>query len=130
MGQERERFEFSETVPSMEAYSASLRCEVAEGRYSSSLALVVENGRLKSADWRSRVSPGEHPCELAGLEQRPLAGGLQFAAGRCNVTLRNLGEFVRVTADGCAEMCGSQGYLEPMLIDRRGRCQLLRPQAR
>jgi hypothetical protein len=27
-------------------------------------------------------------------------------------------------------MCGSQGYLEPVLIDRRGACQLLRPQSR
>jgi hypothetical protein len=129
-GQERERFEFSESFPSMEAYSANLRCDVAEGRYSSSLALVVENGKLKGADWRSRVSPGEHPCAVTGLEQRALDGGLRFAAGRCSVTLRNLGEFVRVTADDCAAMCGSQGYLEPMLIDRRGRCQLLRPQAR
>lgn len=129
-GQERERFEFSETFPSMEAYSASLRCEVSDARYASTLALAIENGKLKSAEWRSRVSPGEHPCTITGLEQRPLAGGLRFAAGRCSVTLRGLGEYVRVTADGCSAMCGSQGYLEPMLIDRRGHCQLLRPQSR
>jgi hypothetical protein len=35
-----------------------------------------------------------------------------------------------VSADGCAEMCGSQGYLEPVLVDRRGNCQLVRPQVR
>lgn len=129
-GQERERFEFSETFPSMESYSGNVRCEVSEGRYASTLALAVENGKLKSLDWRSKVSPGEHPCTVAGLEQRPQEGGLRFAAGRCSVTLRNLGEFVRVSADSCASMCGSQGYLEPLLVDRRGNCQLLRPRTR
>lgn len=129
-GQERERFEFSEAFPSMDAHNASVRCEVSEGRYASTLALAVENGKLKSIDWRSKVSPGEHPCVVAGLEQRPQNGGLRFAAGRCSVTLRNLGDYVRVTAEDCAAMCGSQGYLEPLLVDRRGNCQLLRPRAR
>jgi len=129
-GQERERFEFSESFPPMETYSTSVRCEVSEGRYASTLALAVENGKLKNVDWRSTVSPGEHPCALTGLEQRPQNGGLRFAAGRCSVTLRNLGDYVRVTADGCAAMCGSQGYLEPLLVDRRGNCQLLRPRSR
>lgn len=129
-GQERERFEFSEAFPSMASYSGGVRCEVSEGRYASTLALAVENGKLKSLDWRSKVSPGEHPCTVAGLEQRPQNGGLRFAAGRCSVTLRNLGDYVRVTAEDCAAMCGSQGYLEPLLVDRRGNCQLLRPRAR
>ena len=129
-GQERERFEFSETFPSMDAHNASVRCDVSEGRYASTLALAVENGKLKSIDWRSKVSPGEHPCVVAGLEQRPQNGGLRFAAGRCSVTLRNLGDYVRVTAEDCAAMCGSQGYLEPLLVDRRGNCQLLRPRTR
>lgn len=129
-GQERERFEFSETFPSMEAYNASVRCEASEGRYASTLALAVENGKLKSVDWRSKVSPGEHPCRVAGLEQRPQDGGLRFASGRCKVTLRQLGDYVRLSAEDCAAMCGSQGYLEPLLIDRRGNCQLLRPRAR
>ena len=133
-GQQRERFEFSESFPPMDGYSASVRCELAEGRYASMLALAVENGKLKSLEWRSNVAPGEHPCMLAGpergLEQRPHNGGLRFAAGRCSVTLRDLGEFVRVTAENCAAMCASQGYLEPVLVDRRGNCQLLRPQTR
>jgi hypothetical protein len=68
------------------------------------------------------------------LEQRPpgdqLRGGLRFAAGACSVTLRSLGEVTRVVAEDCSAMCGSQGYLEPMLIDRRGHCQLLRPAQR
>ena len=126
-GQQRERFEFSETFPPMDAYSAALRCEVAEGRYASTLALSVESGRLKSLDWRSTVAPGNHSCALHGLEQRPHDGGLRFAAGRCSVTMRDLGEFVRVTAEDCAAMCGSQAYLEPLLVDRRGSCQLIRP---
>jgi len=129
-GQERERFEFSESFPSMDGYSAGVRCETAEGRYAATLAYAIESGKLKSFEWRSKVSPGEHPCTVTGLEQRRLEGGLSFAAGRCTVSLRDLGEYVRVTAEGCAAMCGSQGYLEPVLVDRRGGCQLLRPQSR
>ena len=133
-GQQRERFEFSENFPPMDGYSAAVRCETAEGRYSATLAYAIEAGRLKSIEWRSKVSPGEHSCSLAGLEQRPedgqMRGGLRFTSGRCSVTLRDLGESVRVAAEGCNDMCGSQGYLEPVLVDRRGSCQLLRPQAR
>lgn len=129
-GQQRERFEFSESFPPMDGYSASVRCETAEGRYASTLAYAVEGGKLKSVEWRSKVAPGDHSCAVAGLEQRPANGGLRFASGRCSVTLRDLGEFVRVAAEGCAEQCGSQGYLEPVLVDRRGNCYLLRPQAR
>ena len=33
-------------------------------------------------------------------------------------------------AEQCAEFCGSQDCLEPLLVDRRGACRLLRPQAR
>jgi hypothetical protein len=126
-GQQRERFEFSDVFPPMDAYGSNLRCEVSEGRYSSTLALSVEAGRLKSFDWRSKVGPGDHPCAVSGLEQQPHRGGLRFASGRCSVTLRDLGDFVRVTAEDCSAMCGSQGYLEPMLVDRRGNCELLRP---
>jgi hypothetical protein len=126
-GQQRERFEFNEAFPSMEAYSASLRCDVGEGRYASTLALGVENGKLKNLDWRSTVAPGDHSCALHGLAQQPFNGGLRFAAGRCSVTLRDLGEFVRITAEDCAAMCGSQAYLEPLFVDRRGACQLIRP---
>jgi hypothetical protein len=129
-GQERERFEFSETFASMEGYSANVRCETADARYASTLAYAVEGGKLKSLEWRSKVAPGDQPCTVAGLEQRPFNGGLRFTSGRCSVTLRDLGEYVRVTAEDCAAMCGSQGYLEPVLIDRRGSCQLVRPQAR
>lgn len=129
-GQQRERFEFSESFPQMDGYSAAVRCESAEGRYASTLSYIVESGKLKSMQWRSKVAPGEHPCALSGLEQRPFKGGLQFGAGRCRVTLRDLGDYVRLVAEECAEFCGSQGYLEPLLVDRRGGCQLLRPQAR
>ena len=129
-GQQRERFEFSESFPSMDSYSAGVRCEISEGRYASTLAYAVENGKLQSAEWRSKVAPGDHPCAVSGLEQRPHNGGLRFASGRCSVTLRDLGDYVRVTAEDCAVMCGSQGYLEPVLVDRRGNCQLLRPLTR
>lgn len=129
-GRQRERFEFNENFPPMTGYSAAVRCEISAGRYSSTLAYAVESGKLKSIEWRSKLAPGEHPCNVAGLEQRPFNGGLRFAAGQCSVALRDLGDFVRVAAEGCAEMCGSQGYLEPVLVDRRGNCQLLRPQAK
>ena len=127
-GQLREQFEFNESFPAMDSYSATVRCETAEGRYSAALAYAIEGGKLKSIDWRSKVSPGEHSCNVTGLEQRPYSGGLRFAAGRCSVTLRDLGDVVRVAAEGCNDVCGSQGYLEPVLVDRRGNCQLLRPQ--
>lgn len=129
-GQPRERFDFSETFPSMDGYSAAVRCETAEGRYAATLAYAIENGKLKSIEWRSKVSPVEHSCNVTGLEQRRSEGGLRFSAGGCSVSLRELGEFVRVTAEGCAAMCASQGYLEPVLVDRRGSCQLLRPASR
>lgn len=131
-GQQRERFEFSERFASMDAYSGNVRCEQAEGRYAASLAYSIEAGKLKSMEWRSKVAPSDHPCALSGLQQQPedgkLRGALRFAAGRCSVTLRDLGDFVRVSAEHCADFCGSQGYLEPVLVDRRGQCQLIRPQ--
>jgi len=129
-GQQRERFEFSESFAPMDGYNAQIRCEMADARYSSTLAFAVESGRLKNFEWRSKVAPGDHPCAVAGLEQRPANGGLRFAAGRCSVSLRDLGDYVRVAADDCAAMCGSQGYLEPVLVDRRGSCLLLRPQTK
>jgi hypothetical protein len=129
-GQERERFEFGEQFPAMDAYSAQVRCDTAAGRYSATLAYAVEQGKLKSFEWRSRVAPSGHSCAVGDLAQAAYAGGLRFAAGRCKVTLRDLGEYVRVSAEDCAEQCGSQGYLEPVLVGRDGACQLLRPQPR
>jgi len=129
-GQQRERFEFSENFPAMDGYSAGVRCEMSEGRYSATLAFAIESGKLKSFEWHSTAAPLGHPCNVSGLEQRPANGGLRFASGRCSVSLRDLGEFVRVAADDCAAMCGSQGYLEPVLVDRRGNCQLLRPSSK
>jgi len=129
-GQERERFEFSEAFPKLEGYSASVRCETAAGRYAATLAYAIEQGKLKSMEWRSKVAPVGHTCALAELKQQAYVGGLRFSAGRCKVTLRDLGEYVRVVAEDCAEHCGSQGYLEPVLVDRGGACQLLRPHSR
>jgi hypothetical protein len=126
-GQERERFEFSEEFPPLDGYSAGVRCDVAEGRYQSNLVLSVDSGKLKpgSFEWRAKVAPSGHTCVLRGLEQQPFKGGLRFASGRCSVTLREAGEFVRVAAENCTAQCGSEAYLEPLIVDRRGRCQLL-----
>ncbi|MGD9952323.1 MAG: hypothetical protein AB7S87_07060 [Burkholderiales bacterium] len=128
-GQERERFEFGERFPDMSGYGAEVRCELAQGRYRATLEYAVAKGRLERLEWRSRVAPSGHTCALAGLEQRPYEGGLRFAAGRCAVTLRDLGEYVRLVAERCEDFCGSQAYLEPVLVDRGGDCRLLRPQA-
>jgi hypothetical protein len=126
-GQERERFEFSEDFPSMGAYTAAVRCDASEGRYGSFLSYSVEQGTVTAFEWRSRVEPGGHACAVSGARQQPAAGAVLLAAGACRVTLRDL---VKVAAEACAELCGSQAYLEPLLVDRRGNCRLLRPEAR
>ena len=129
-GQERERFEFTEEFPSMGGYSAAVRCQAAgDPGYSSSLSYTVEQGRIKAFEWGSRVQPGGHSCELAALEQQPIKGGLRLASGDCRVTLREVGDAVKVAAEGCSRYCGSQAYLEPMLVEGRS-CRLLRPEAR
>jgi hypothetical protein len=122
-GQERERFEFSEEFPSMEQYSAAVRCQAGQ---SGSLAYVAERGRLLSFEWRV---PG---CTLSGpkqdLKQEPFKGGLRLAAGACSVTLREVGDEVKVDAAQCGERCTAS--VAPLVVDRRGGCRPLRPEAR
>jgi hypothetical protein len=129
-GQERERFEFTEEFPSLEKYSASVRCEAHDARYSSTLNLAVEAGKLQSLEWRSKVSGSDHACAVTNVQQQPLKGGLRFVSGKCAVTLREVGDFVWLSANECTELCGSQAYLEPVVIDHRGHCRLLRPEAK
>jgi hypothetical protein len=124
-GQERERFQFSEEFPSMEGYSATVRCEVQEGRYGAALAYTADKGALKAFEWRSSLAPSGHRCSMKGLQPEPIKGGLSLRSGRCRVTLREVGDFVRVAAEDCAQYCGSEAYFEPMLVDRRGGCALL-----
>jgi hypothetical protein len=127
-GQERERFEFSEDFPSMDGYSANVHCEAGDERYTSSLHYSVEAGKLKSFEWRSKISPAGHACALNAPGQQPAKGALRFTSGRCSVTLRDLGEYIKVAAEDCAAQCGSEAYLEPILVDRRAGCKLLRPE--
>ena len=129
-GQERERFEFSAKFPAMSDYDAQVRCELAAGRYASSLEYAFVGGVLQRLDWRSRVQPSGHTCALVDPAQQPFEGGLRLVAGSCTVTLRSLGDYVRVGVEHCAAFCGSQAYLEPVLVEKAGRCQLLRPQER
>jgi hypothetical protein len=131
-GQERERFEFSEEFPALDAYGASVNCNAGDGRYASSLQFNVQAGKLKSGalEWRSKLAPSGHQCAVSAAAQQPMKGGLKFTAGRCAVTLRELGEDLMVSAENCAELCGSEAYLEPLLVDRRGQCRLLRPEPR
>jgi hypothetical protein len=129
-GQERERFEFSEEFPSLEAYTASVHCEVHEGAYRASLSYAIKAGKVQSFDWRARGESGG-ACSAAGLAQQPMKGGVDLAAQGCRVTLRDLREGVRVAAEGCSERCGGEPTeLAPLLVDRRGECHLLRPQPR
>ena len=129
-GQERERFEFSEEFPGMESYSAAVRCEASQGQYGSSLEMRVDAGKLQAFEWHSKLAPSGHACNVANLQQQPMKGGLRLASGKCTVTLREIGDYVRVVAENCAEQCGSQAYLEPLFVDRRGNCQLLRGESR
>lgn len=126
-GQERERFEFSEEFPPMDAYDASVSCEAGDARYASNLAYVAEAGKLKSIEWTSHVKPDGHGCVLPALQQQAMRGGIKAASGACAVTLREVGELVKVTAENCSAACGSGAYFEPVLVDRRGGCTLLRP---
>jgi hypothetical protein len=127
-GQERERFEFSEEFPPMTGYSANVRCQARETGYSAQLGYRVEAGKLQQFEWRTLLSPSGHSCAVTASQQRTLAGGLRFTAKGCSVTLRDLGEYIRVSAENCVEACGSQAYFEPILVDRRGACRLLRPE--
>ena len=129
-GQERERFEFSEEFPSMQSYSANVRCEAGDRQYSSTLNMRIDAGKLQSLEWSSKLAQSGHACTLTKLEQQPMAGGLRFTSGKCNVTLRQIDDNVRLVAENCVEQCGSQAYLEPLFIDRRGNCQLLRGESR
>ena len=129
-GQERERFEFSEEFSAMDDYSAQVRCELSDARYTATLAYTAHNGKLQALDWQSKVSPSGHACRVGALRQQDFKGGLRAAADGCRVTLRLVGDFVTIGAESCVQLCGSEAYLEPMLIDPRGNCQLLRPVAR
>jgi hypothetical protein len=128
-GQRREEFEFSEQFPAMDRYSARVRCEAREARYESRLDFSVREGRLERFEWRS-TEPGGHSCAIIATAQEPIAGGLRFRAGGCRVTLRDAGEFVAVRAEGCSALCAGEAHVEPLLVDRRGNCELLRFGAR
>lgn len=128
-GQERERFEFSEDFPSLESYGATVRCEVHDASGEARLAYAVAAGQVQSFEWRARDAAGKS-CTLDGLAQQPMKGGIRLASGGCRVTLRDLGEQLRVAAEGCEERCQAPVRLEPLLVDRRGNCEPFRPQVR
>lgn len=129
-GQERERFSFTEEFPSLGDYSAQVSCEVKQARYSSELAYSVRSGTLQSFEWRSQLAPQGHGCSVRAARQQPFEGGLKALEGPCVVTFRDLGDYIKVAAENCAQLCGTQAYLEPLLVDRSGRCRLLEPEAR
>ena len=127
-GQERERFEFSERFPSLAGYSGAVRCEARDRGYAESLSYTVQAGKVEAFEW-SAQSSGQS-CRLADFAQQPMQGGIRLAAGRCTVILRDLGESLRVASADCGERCAVPEGLVPLLVDRRGNCELFRPQAR
>ena len=79
------------------------------------------------------VAPGETFLQRRRLEQRPINGGLRL---RCRRSLqrhaaRPQARTSRVAGGRLRARCAArQGYLEPLaLVDRRGNCRPLRPQA-
>jgi len=127
-GQERERFEFSETFPPLDAYSATVRCEARADDTRAELGYVVEAGKVQSFEWRARR--GDASCRVANPVQQPMPGGIALATGRCRITLRDLHGSLRVAAQDCSEQCSGGAQLEALLVDRHGRCELFRPQPR
>ena len=124
-GQKREDFEFSETFPSLDNYSARVRCEPKDRQHQARLALTVEKGKLRELEWRA-VDPEGNACNVSATGQEPLAGGLRFLAGACRVTLRDAGEFLALRAENCASHRAPEADFVPLVIDRRGHCELLR----
>ncbi|HEX7055038.1 MAG TPA: hypothetical protein VF211_14020 [Burkholderiales bacterium] len=127
-GQERERFEFSEDFPSLEGYSATVRCELGGRHDGATLEYAVSAGRVQSFAWQSRRAGKS--CRVAGLVQEPMRGGILLAAPGCRVTLRDLGEALRVNAESCQAQCEAPARLEPLLVDRRGNCRPFRAEVR
>lgn len=125
-GQEREHFEFSESFPSLDAYSAKVRCEASAPGSRAALDYVVQAGKVQSFQWVAHA--GAASCRVKDLAQQPVPGGIRLVAGGCRITLRDLGESLRIAAEGCSEQCQAPAQLEPLLVDRRGRCELFRPQ--
>lgn len=146
-GQVRERFKFSATFPSMAGYGTAVQCGASEGKYSAALAFVINTGRLRpgSLSWTSRDAESGDVCVLGGTAVRQVAHerGLRFqikrnatnlggAAGDqdCTISVRDLGEVLRVSAAGCSAFCGARVRIEPILVDGANQCRLLRPIAR
>ena len=76
--------------------------------------LVLHSSKIADGGWQLA---GEYVV-LTTLQRRFLEGEAS----------PEIGEFVWLSAADCTEQCGSQAYLEPVVIDRRGYCRLLRPE--
>jgi hypothetical protein len=116
----------------MAGYSEEVDCDAGDRKYASSLRFAIKEGRLASPtlEWHSRLAADGHRCTVSASMQQPMEGGLRFTDGDCVVTLRQVGESVRVAADNCSSRCGTGAYLEPLLVDARGNCRLLRAEQR
>ena len=72
-GQVRERFEFSDAFPTMEAHTATLSCEAGDAAYHASAAYLIEQGKLRNGSlaWRTRSEPGGHACTIGSTAAGP-----------------------------------------------------------
>ena len=86
-GQERERFEFSEEFPSMEAYSTNLRCEAADAHYVSSLQLAVKPASCSRSTGarssRRAATPATSPTCSSSPGRAACASARAAATSRC-----------------------------------------------
>ena len=87
----------------------------------------MERGKLKSST--GAVEPGGQTCKVVA-RTAALRGGLRFVSNGCRLTLRDAGELIALSAENCSTHCGAEAHLEPLLVDRRGNCELLRLGAR
>ena len=126
-GQLREEFEFNQDFPAMEDYDVAVRCEAKEGRYQARL-----NYKVAKESWTvsngAPSSPAGKPARWRACCRKPMPGGLRFSAGGCRVTLRNLGDFVALSAEGCSRAmrrrglprAASRGSARPLQLLRHG----------
>ena len=74
----------------------------ASGRYASTLAYAVENGKLKALSNGARASAERPSLQGPPAEQQPVKGGLRIGRGPCARDAARLGEYVKVAAENCA----------------------------
>ena len=94
----------------MDAYSATVRCEAGDERYASSLSLRDRGGPAEERSSGARSSRrAATPARSPSLQQQPLERRAEARrAARCSVTLREVGEYVKVAAGRLRRSCAAR----------------------